>query len=53
METVTPPFADYLAFVTAFRIRFEMVDEAGDVLIALEQLRQGTKTVQDYMALFK
>lgn len=36
METLTPPFADYSAFVTAFRTRFETVDEAGDALTALE-----------------
>lgn len=42
MKTLTPPFADYPAFVTAFRTWFEMVDEAGDAL-----------TVQDYTALFK
>lgn len=53
METLTPPFIDYPAFVTAFRIRFEIVDEAGDVLTVLEQLWQGTKIVQDYTALFK
>lgn len=53
METLTPPFADYLAFVTAFRIRFETVNEVGETLTALEQLWQGTKTVQDYTALFK
>lgn len=53
METLTPPFADYPAFVTAFRTRFETVDEARDALTALEQLWQGTKTVQDYTALFK
>lgn len=53
METLTPPFADYLAFVTAFRTWFGMVDEAGDALTALEQLWQGTKMVQDYTALFK
>lgn len=38
IETLTPPFADYLTFVTAFRTRFEMVDKAGDALMALEQL---------------
>lgn len=53
METLTPPFTDYLAFITAFHTRFKMVDEAGDVLTAIEQLWQGTKTVQDYTALFK
>lgn len=53
METLTPPFADYPVFVTAFRMWFETVDEAGDALMALEQLWQGTKTVQDYTALFK
>lgn len=53
METLTPPFADYPAFVTAFCTQFKMVDEAGDVLMVLEQLWQGTKTVQDYIALFK
>lgn len=53
IETLTPPFADYLAFVTAFRTRFETVNEAGDALTALEQLWQETKTVQDYMVLFK
>lgn len=53
MKTLTPPFADYLAFVTTFRTQFEIVDEAGDALTALEQLWQGTKTVQDYTALFK
>lgn len=53
METLTPPFADYPAFVTIFRMQFEMVNEAGDVLTMLEQLWQGTKTVQDYTALFK
>lgn len=53
METLTPPFSDYPAFVTAFRTRFEMVDEAGDMLTALEQLWQGIKTVQDYTVLFK
>lgn len=53
METLTPPFADYPAFVTAFLMRFEMVDKAGNVLTALEQLWQGTKTVQDYTTLFK
>lgn len=53
METLTPPFTDYLAFVTAFCTQFETVVEAGDALTALEQLWQGTKTVQDYTALFK
>lgn len=53
METLTPPFANYPAFITAFHTRFETVDEAGDTLTALEQLWQGTKTVQDYTALFK
>lgn len=38
METLTPSFADYSAFVTAFRMRFETVDEAGNALTALEQL---------------
>lgn len=45
METLTPPFTDYLAFVTTFRTRFEMVDEASNALTVLEQLWQGTKTV--------
>lgn len=53
MKTLTPPFADYPAFVTAFHMRLETVDKVGDVLTALEQLWQGTKTVQDYMVLFK
>lgn len=53
IETLTPPFADYPAFVTAFCTQFETVDEAGDALTALEQLWQGIKTVQDYTALFK
>lgn len=53
METLTPPFADYPAFVTAFHTRFKTVDEAGDMLTALKQLWQGTKMVQDYTALFK
>lgn len=53
METLTPPFADYPAFITAFRTRFKTVNEAGDALMALEQLWEGTKTVQDYTALFK
>lgn len=53
IETLTPPFADYPAFVIAFQTWFETVDEAGDALMALEQLWQGTKTVQDYTALFK
>lgn len=53
METLTPPFTDYPALITAFHTRFETVDEAGDALTALEQLWQGTKTVQDYMVLFK
>lgn len=53
METLTPPFADYPAFITTFRTRFETVDETGDALMVLEQLWQGTKTVQDYTALFK
>lgn len=53
METLTLPFANYPAFVTTFRIQFETVDKAGDVLTVLEQLWQGTKTVQDYTALFK
>lgn len=44
---------DYPAFVTAFHTRFETVDEASDALTVLEQLWQGTKMVQDYMALFK
>lgn len=53
IETLMPPFADYPAFITTFHTWFEMVDEAGDALTALEQLWQGTKTVQDYTALFK
>lgn len=53
METLTPPFTDYPAFVTAFRTRFEMVDEAGNMLTVLKQLWQGTKMVQDYTVLFK
>lgn len=53
MEMLTLPFADYLAFVTIFHIRFEMVDKAGDVLTVLEQLWQRTKTIQDYMAILK
>lgn len=53
METLTSPYADYPAFVTTFRTQFEIVDEAGDALMALEQLWQGTKIVQDYTALFK
>lgn len=53
METLTPPFTDYPAFVTAFHTHFEMIDEAGDILTVLEQLWQGTKTVQNYTALFK
>lgn len=53
METLTPPFVDFPAFVTTFRIRFETVDEASDALTALEQLWQGTKMVQDYTVLFK
>lgn len=53
METLTPPFADYSAFITAFRTHFETVDKAGDALTAIEQLWHGTKTVQDYMTLFK
>lgn len=53
METLTPLFADYPAFATAFRTRFEMVNEAGDTLMALKQLWQDTKTMQDYTALFK
>lgn len=38
MKTLTPPFADYPAFVTAFCMWFETVDEAGDALTALKQL---------------
>lgn len=38
METLTPPFADYPAFVTAFCTHFEIVDKAGDALTAIEQL---------------
>lgn len=53
IETLTPLFADYPAFITAFRTQFKMVDKASDVLMALEQLWQGTKMVQDYIALFK
>lgn len=53
METLTPPFANYLAFVTTFCMQFEMVDEASNILMMLEQLWQRTKMVQDYMALFK
>lgn len=53
METLMPPFTDYLAFVTAFRMWFETVDEAGNMLTALKQLWQGTKTVQNYTVLFK
>lgn len=53
METLAPPFANYSAFITAFRTQFEMVDKASNTLTALEQLWQGTKTVQDYIALFK
>lgn len=53
MKTLTPPFANYPAFITAFYTQFETVDEAGDTLTALEQLWQGTKTVPDYTALFK
>lgn len=53
METLTLPFADYLAFITTFRMRFKMVDEASDALTVLKQLWQGTKTVQDYTVLFK
>lgn len=53
MEILMSPFADYPTFVTAFRIRFEMVNKASDTLTVLEQLWQGTKTVQDYTALFK
>lgn len=53
MEILIPPFVDYSAFVTAFCTQFETVDEAEDVLTALEQLWQGTKIVQDYTALFK
>lgn len=30
-----------------------MIDEVGNTLTALEQLWQGTKTVQDYIVLFK
>lgn len=53
METLTPLFTDYTTFVMAFWIRFETVNEADDVLTALEQLWQGTKMVQHYMVLFK
>lgn len=53
METLISLFADYPAFVTMFHTRFEMVDEADDMLTALEQLWQGIKIVQDYAALFK
>lgn len=53
MKTLTPPFANYSAFITAFYTQFETVDKAGDTLTALEQLWQGTKMVQDYTALFK
>lgn len=53
MKILSPPFADYPAFVTTFRTRFEIVDETSDVLTAIEQLWQGTKTVQNYTALFK
>lgn len=53
IETLTPPFADYPAFVTAFCMQFKTVDKAGDVLTVLEPLWQGTKTVQDYIVLFK
>lgn len=53
METLMPPFTDYPVFVTAFHTRFEIVDEAGNALTALEQLWQGIKMVQDYTVLFK
>lgn len=53
MEMLTPPFADYPAFITAFRTCFKTVDEAGDALMAIKQLWQGTKTVQNYTAIFK
>lgn len=53
METLMPLFANYLAFVTTFCMWFKTVEEAGNALTALERLWQGTKTVQDYTALFK
>lgn len=53
METLMPPFADYPAFITVFRIQFKTVDEASNALTALKQLWQGTKMVQDYTMLFK
>lgn len=53
MKMLTPPFADYPAFTTTFWTRFETVDKTGDALTVLEQLWQGTKTVQDYTVIFK
>ena len=45
METANPPFTTYDKFVKVFRTCFKTVDKAGNVLTALEQLWQGTKTV--------
>lgn len=47
------PYADWDAFVEAFRRRFETVDEEGDALVALDELWQGTKTVPEFVALFQ
>lgn len=48
IETLMLLFADYPAFITAFRTRFETVDEAGDVLTALKCHRDnGSTCTQD------
>ena len=52
--TATPPFNnDWEIFRTAFKLRFESVDESVDAKEAIRALWQGKQTVAEYAARFK